>query len=344
MPIAATSTAALCCALASLALAACSATPEDSAGGPPEPETEGITLYSGRIATAIGGAIDAYEAEADRDVQVRFADTGDLAATLVEEGGNSPADVFFAQDAGALDALSAEGLLAKLPDDVLAQVPERFRSPEGEWVGTSARARVIAYGEGVRRSELPRSVLDLTDPKWEGRVGWAPTNGSFEAFVTAMRATLGEERTREWLEGMVANDVQAYDSNIPIRDAVAEGEIDLGLINHYYVAQAKAEDPGYAVDVHFPPGDLGSMVNTAGVGVLKSTDDRAEAIAFVREMLARPSQEFFAESSFEYPVVSGVPADPGLIPLQRIPDPGIDLAQLSDLEGTLELLRDTGVL
>ena len=307
-------------------------------------DEEGITIYSGRIAPLVGPLIDEIEAREGVDIQTRFGETPQLAATVIEEGDNSPADVFFAQDAGALDALSAEGLLMKLPDDVVALVPERFRSPEGEWVGTSARARVIAYGEGVRRSELPQSVLELTDPRWEGRVGWAPTNGSFAAFVTAMRATLGEERTREWLEGMVANDVQAYDSNIPIRDAVAEGEIDVGLINHYYVAQAKAEDPAYPVDVHFPPGDLGSMVNAAGVAVLRSTDDRAEAIAFVREMLARPSQEFFAESSFEYPVVSGVPADPGLVPLERIPDPGVDLAQLSDLEGTLELLRDTGAL
>jgi iron(III) transport system substrate-binding protein len=323
-----------------LALAVCGlATACGSAG-----DEEGITIYSGRIAPLVGPLIDEIEAREGVDIQTRFGETPQLAATVIEEGGNSPADVFFAQDAGALDALSAEGLLMKLPDDVVAQVPERFRSPAGEWVGTSARARVIAYGEGVGRSELPQSVLELTDPKWEGRVGWAPTNGSFDAFVTAMRATLGEERTREWLEGMVANDVQAYDSNIPIRDAVADGEIDLGLINHYYVAEAKAEDPAYPVDVHFPPGDLGSMVNAAGVGVLKSTDDRTEAIAFVREMLARPSQEFFAESSFEYPVVSGVPADPGLVPLERIPDPGIDLAQLSDLEGTLELLRDTGAL
>ena len=307
-------------------------------------DEQGITIYSGRIAPLVGPLIDQIEAREGVDIQTRFGETPQLAVTLIEEGENSPADVFFAQDAGALDALSSEGLLAELPPDILDRVPERFRSAAGDWVGTSARARVIAYGEGVRRSQLPASVLDLTDPEWKGRVGWAPTNGSIEAFVTAKRAILGEQRTREWLEGMVANDVQAYDSNIPIRDAIANGEIDLGLINHYYVAEAKAEDPDYPVDVYFPPNDLGSMINTAGVAVLKSTDDRPGAIAFGRELLDRSSQEFFAESSKEYPVVAGVPPAPGLVPLDRIPDPGVDLAKLSDLEGTLELLRDTGAL
>ena len=232
----------------------------------------------------------------------------------------------------------------KLPADVLDQVPERFRADDGNWVGTSGRARVIAYGPDVNQSELPASVLDLTDPKWRGRVGWAPTNGSFEAFVTAMRTTLGEDQARSWLEGMVANDTQPYESNTPIRDAIAAGEIDVGLVNHYYVAEAVKEDPDYPVDVYFPPDDIGSMVNVAGVGILKSTERPEDALAFVREMLAQDSQRFFAETSLEYPIVAGVPADPSLLPLAKIPDPGVDLSSLEDLEGTLKLLQETGAL
>ena len=148
-------------ALASLAFGACSATSEDSGGGPAEPETEGITLYSGRIAAAIGGAVDIYEAAADRDVQVRFAETGDLAATLVEEGSNSPADVFFAQEPGAIGAVAEEGLLAELPKDILDRVPPQFRDPEGRWVGITGRARTLAYGDETERSELPDSPLEL---------------------------------------------------------------------------------------------------------------------------------------------------------------------------------------
>ena len=308
-------------------------------------DEEGLTIYSGRIAPLVGPLIDDIEARENTDIETRFGETPQLATTVLEEGENSPADIFFSQDAGALGALDRAGLLLHLPQDILRKVPARFRAEDGDWVGTSARARVIAYGEDVEPSDLPRSVLGLTDPEWEGRVGWAPTNGSFEAFVTAMRAKLGEERARSWLEGMVANDVQTYDSNIPIRDAIASGEIDVGLINHYYVAEAKAEEgPDYPVDIYFPPNDLGSMVNVAGVGILKSTDQKAEALDFVREMLTPSSQRFFAESSLEYPVTPGIPASPSLLPLERIPDPGIDLSDLKDLEGTLELLRDTGAL
>ena len=153
-------------------------------------------------------------------------------------------------------------------------MPERFRSATGAWVGTTGRSRVIAYGEKVEASELPDSPLELTEAKWKGRVGWAPTNASMQGYITALRLVEGEDVARKWLEGMVANDVQVYDSNIPIRDAIAKGEIDLGLINHYYVAEAQAEDPDYPVKVHFPPKDLGSLVNVAGVGVLASSDNQ----------------------------------------------------------------------
>ena len=306
---------------------------------------DGLTIYSGRIAPLVGPLIDEIEAREDTDIQTRFGETPQLASQIIEEGDNSPADIFFSQDAGALGALDREGLLMRLPQDILRQVPARFRARDGVWIGTSARSRVIAYGTDIERSELPDSVLGLTDPEWKGRVGWAPTNGSFEAFVTAMRATLGEDRTREWLEAMVANDVQAYDSNVPIRDAIAAGEIDVGLINHYYVAQAVAEEgPDYPVEIYFPPGDVGSMINVAGVGILKSTDQPSDALRFVRDMLSPSSQEFFAESSYEYPVVPGIPPSPSLVPLTQIPDPGVDLSDLTDLEGTLELLQETGAL
>ena len=327
-----------------LALAVCAAATLVAAGCG-NSDDDGLTIYSGRIAPLVGPLIDEIEAEENTDIQTRFGETPQLASQIIEEGENSPADIFFSQDAGALGALDREGLLMRLPEDILKKVPPRFRAQDGDWIGTSARSRVIAYGEDVDRSELPDSVFGLTDPEWKGRVGWAPTNGSYEAFVTAMRATYGEERTREWLEGMVANDVQAYDSNVPIRDAIAAGEIDVGLINHYYVAQAVAEEgPDYPVEIYFPPGDLGSMINVAGVGILKSTDQKEDALRFVRDMLSPSSQRFFAESSYEYPVVPGIPPAPSLVPLDQIPDPGIDLSDLTDLEGTLELLQETGAL
>jgi iron(III) transport system substrate-binding protein len=303
-----------------------------------------LTLYSGRIAPILSPAVKLYEDASGFEVKTRYGDSPALAATLTEEGRNSPADLFFAQDAGSLDAVEKKGLLLKLPADVLAKVPKQYQSANGFWVGTTGRSRVIAYGPEVKRSELPDSPLELTDEKWKGRVGWAPTNASLQGYITALRLVEGEDVAKTWLEGMVANDVQVYDGNIPVRDAIAKGEIDLGLINHYYVAEAQAENPRYPVKVHFPPKNLGSLINTAGVGVLASSDDKEQALGFVREMLSGEAQRYFAESSKEYPLVSGVAPAEELTPIDEIPAPKIDLAKLGDLQGTLKLMRETGAL
>jgi iron(III) transport system substrate-binding protein len=303
-----------------------------------------LTMYSGRIAPILSPAVELYEKEAGWKVKTRYGDSPALAATLTEEGKNSPADLFFAQDAGSLDAVEKKGLLLKLPADILSKVPKRFQSANGMWVGTTGRSRVIAYGKDVAKSELPDSPLELVDEKWKGRVGWAPRNASLQGYITALRLVEGEDVARKWLEGMVANDIQSFDSNIPIRDAIAKGELDVGLINHYYVAEAQAEDPDYPVKVHFPPKDLGSLINTAGVGVLASTDDKAQAIAFVRKMLSDEAQRYFADSSKEYPLVASVKPPRELTPLEDIPSPDVDLAKLGDLQGTLKLMRETGAL
>lgn len=310
-----------------------------------EPDDSGITAYSGRSEELFAPAIDLYEADVDRDVEVRFGDSAPLAATIVEEGENSPADVFVAQDAGSLGALEEEGLLAELPQDILDMVEPRFRSDDGRWVGLTGRARVIAYGDEVPEEEVPDSPLELTEPEWEGRVGWAPQNASLQAYVTALRAAQGDDVTREWLEGMVANGAREFPSNTPIRDAIAAGEIDVGLLNHYYVAQAIAEEgEDYPVNVSFPEGDQGSLINVAGVGILESSDEPEKALEFIRFMLSPEAQGYFAESSLEYPLVSGVAADATLAPLEGIPDPMIDLSEISDLRGTLDLMRETGAL
>ena len=324
------------CALAVLAmsLAACGSSGDDKT----------LTLYSGRIEPILGTALKQYESASGYKVKARYGDSPSLAATLVEEGKNSPADLFFSQDAGSLDAVEKQGLLLKLPADILALVPKRFQSATGAWVGTTGRSRIIAYNEKLEESEIPDSPLELTDEKWKGRVGWAPTNASMQGYITALRLIEGEDVAKRWLEGMVANDTQVYDSNIPVRDAIAKGEIDLGLINHYYVAEAQAEDPDYPVKVHFPPKDLGSLINVAGVGVLASTENKAQALKFVRQMLSTETQRYFADSSKEYPVIAAVPPPKELTPLAKIPSPKVDLAKLGDLQGTLKLMRETGAL
>ena len=319
----------------------------EEGGGSGEPDVEGITLYSGRIPAAIGPAIDSYEAQADRDVKVRFAETADLAATLVEEGDASPADVIFAQEPGAIATLDEAGLLAKLPKDILDRVEPRFHDPFGRWVGVTGRARVIAYNrEIITESEVPRAPFGLTAPRWKDRVGWSPASSSMQEFVTALRAWYGDRITGQWLKKMVENGAVAFPDNVTIRDAIAKGEIDLGLINHYYVAQAiAAEGDDYPVAVYFPPRGLGSLMLLTSVGVLESSDRKPEAFAFIRSLLSDKSQTFFTSSSKEYPLARGVKRDPSLsVPLMKIPASDSSAVDLKEIQGTIELMQESGAL
>ncbi|HVM39221.1 MAG TPA: iron ABC transporter substrate-binding protein [Acidimicrobiia bacterium] len=327
-------------ALATVVLAVALAAPACSDG------RDALTVYSGRSSELVGPLLERFAEERDIDIDVRYGETAQMAATILEEGDNSPADVFYAQDAGALGALAAEGAAIELPDEILSLVPEAFRSPAGRWVGTSGRARVLVYSpERVAEDELPNSVFDLTGPEWEGRVGWAPTNGSFQAFVTAMREIEGDARTREWLEAMQANGVEEYAANIPIVQAVDRGEIDVGLVNHYYAPKLRSEDPGLDARNHFMAGgDPGALINVAGAAVIEGSDKREEALEFVRFLLSEEAQEYFARDTFEYPLVDAVEPVDELPPLASVEHPEVDLSNLDDLRGTLDLLRDVGLL
>ena len=305
-----------------------------------------ITVYSGRNEEFVGFIFEDFEVATGIEVAVRYGDTAELAATIVEEGAASPADVYFAQDAGALGALQARGLLTALPDDVLEAVEPTFRSREGQWTGTTGRVRVLAYNtDNVDPAELPDSVLDLTDPQWQGRVGWAPTNGSFQSFVTALRLTEGEDAAREWLEGIIANGAVEFPNNTAIVEGVSRGEVDVGITNHYYLYRFLAEDPDFPVDNHYLPGDIGGLVNIAGVGVLASSDAQEAAFELVRYLLSEEVQTFFGQNAdtIEFPVIEGVEA-PELPSLAEIDPPDVDLTNLEDLQGTLQLLQEVGAL
>ena len=302
-----------------------------------------LTIYSGRQEGLVGPLIERFERESGLAVDVRYGDSADLAATIAEEGDNSPADVFFSQDAGALGAV--ESTLSTLPQSLLEPVPARFRDPRERWAGVSGRARVIAYNtDRFEDSEVPDSVFDLTEKRWRGRVGIAPPNASFQAFVSAMRLSVGDARTRRWLEDMKANGARTYENNIQTVEAVGAGEIDLGLVNHYYLYELKREDPGLAAANHFPgPGDPGSLVNAAGFGILESSEKKDAARRFARFLLTRPSQQFFADETSEYPLIEGVERRGELPPLERIHGPDVKLGELGGkLRSTLELLDEVG--
>lgn len=295
----------------------------------------------------MGPLVERFEEETGIDVSIRYGGTAELAATILEEGDNSPADVYFAQDAGALGALNDAERLAELPEDVLSIVPAPYRSPDGVWVGASARARVVVYNtEKLTPDDLPDSILDFTDPAWENRVGWAPTNGSFQAFVTALRLLRGDDEARAWLEGMRDNGVKSYENNVALVQAVAAGEIDAAFVNHYYLFRFLAEqgESFPARNYYTAAGDPGSLVNVAGAAILNTSEHQEAALQFVRFLLSEEAQAYFAEETFEYPVVAGVPGPEGIPSLEELQPPDLDLSDLDDLEGTLELLQETGVL
>ncbi|NKB24441.1 MAG: extracellular solute-binding protein [Kiritimatiellae bacterium] len=306
-----------------------------------------LILYCGRSETLVGPLIKKFEEETQIDVRVRYGKTAELTATLLEEGTRSPADLFFAQDAGALGALAKENRLTPLPHDLLERVDKRFRSKHGNWIGVSGRARVIVYNtDRLKKEDLPQTIFGFCDPTWKKRIGWAPANGSFQAFVTALRVTQGNKKARQWLTCIQANEPNVYPKNTPIVAAVGAGEIDVGFVNHYYLFRFIAEHgkqfPAKNYVLH--SGDPGALVNVAGISILDSSKRKESANRFITFLLSKRSQTYFAEETHEYPLVSGVPASPNLIPLASIQAPNIDLSDLEDLEGTLQLLQELGIL
>ncbi len=304
-----------------------------------------LVIYSGRSESLVDPIIQQFKGATGIDVQVKYAGTSALAATLLEEGGNSPADVFYAQDPGGLAAVSE--MMVALPEDVIAMTPEWARSADGSWVGITGRARVVVYGtDNLTEADLPDDLWGFTEPRWKGRVGWAPTNGSFQAMVTALRVGWGEERTEQWLRAMLDNDVQDYPKNTPQVAAAASGEIDVGLVNHYYLYRFIAEEgEGFpARNAHLRAAGPGAIVLVSGVSILESADNPENAAAFVRFLLSKVAQQYFAGSTFEYPMVEEVRPSVLLTPLDDIGQPDITLADLADLAGTQALLQKVGAL
>ena len=312
-------------------------------------EDQVLTVYSGRNESLIGPILAQFSEDSGIAVEVLYGGTSAVANQILTEGENSPADVFIAQDGGALGALAAADMLQALPEATLDRVVDpAFVSPDGLWVGLSGRARVLVYNPEMLDElslELPDSILDLTDEKWRGLVGWAPTNASFVAKVTAMRVLLGDCDTEDWLAGMIANDVQAYPKNTPIVQAVINGEIPVGLVNHYYLYRFLAEDPEITATLHFfPGGDVGSLINIAGAAILQTSDQQDLALELVDYLLSDTAQAYFAETTYEYPLVETVAPAVDLPALADIEAPDIDLSDLADLQGTLEMIEDSGAL
>ncbi len=305
-----------------------------------------LTVYSGRTENLISPIIDQFEQATDINVDVRYGDSADLALLIEQEGDRSPADVFISQSPGAIGYLTDKGRLSQVDAETLKLVDPEFRNKDGQWVGFSGRVRALVYNtDQVDPKTLPASVFDLTKPEYAGKVALAPTNGSFQDFVTAMRLQEGDAVTEEWLKGMADNGSPTYADNTSIVQAVGRGEVPMGLVNHYYNERALAEDPTLpTANYFFDSGDVGSLVITTAIGILKSTDNEKDAQKLAKFLLAAEAQEFFSNETFEYPLAKGAQAKPELPQLDEINTTTFDLDTLGGgLETTLQMIEASGL-
>ena len=340
--------------LAALLLGACDAQKESVSVDPVAEslsENKGnvteLLVYSGRKAAYATPLFELFEKQTGIKIIVKEGKTAGLANIILTEGDNSPADLFFAQDSSNLGALSAAGSLEVLPAEITDQIDSRFRSAKNEWVGTSGRARVLVYNKKlVKAADLPKSMLDLTEPKWKNKLGWAPKNGSFQSHVTAMIQVLGVEKTTHWLKAMKANGIADYPKNTPIVKAVAEGKIAAGLVNHYYLYKVR-KDMKEAQDAEnhfFADGDIGMFINISGIALIKSSKKKEAAKKFISFLLSKEAQEIFKEVNYEYPLAAGVKAYADLKPLAEIDPVDCNLEDLDKVELTQKVLEDAGCL
>ncbi len=328
--------------IAALTLGACS-----SANNEADDEKEdSLVVYSGRDLELVEPLIKLFETKSGIKVEIRDAGSTELAAQLLEEGANTPAQVFLSQESGALGVLAEADLLAKLPDSITDAVPAEYTSHNDTWVGLTGRARVIAYdSETLDAADVPDDVFELLEPKWKGKFAIAPTNASFQAFVTALRVSEGEEAAEEWLKGLVANDAQVFEKNGAILDAVNTGEVELGLINHYYWARFDGDPTTQRAKIAFgKPGSVSALVNVTGAGILTGAKDSTAAKEFVEFLISEEAQTYFLEETAEYPLALEGQSPTGVPALADLGGPDIDLAKLASLEATVALLTKVGLV
>lgn len=333
---------------AALALTSCSSGSDSeseatSAGAEGEQK---VLVYSGRSEDLVAPLLEQFTTDTGIQVEVRYAGSGELAAQILTEGDGSPADVFLSQDAGALGAVSKAGLFAPIDDTTLQAVPAAYSAEDGTWVGVSGRARTIVYNPELVPTP-PDTIDALLDPQWQGQIAYAPSNASWQAFVTGLRVLRGDEGAEQWLRGFKAQNPRAYENNVQIRDAVDAGEIPMGLTNHYYMYElinSKGAENVSARLQFMAPGDAGGLINVAGVGVLKTAPDPAAAQEFAAYLVGRSAQQYFAAETAEFPLIDGIAVVGDVPPLADLQPPAVDLSQLDDIEATQQMLVDTGLL
>jgi iron(III) transport system substrate-binding protein len=333
-----------------LLAAACGSDSEGASTTSPDggstPEAESVTLYTGRDEELVGPLLEQFTDETGIEVEVRYGNSAEMGAQLLEEGDGTPADVFYSQEVGAVGVLEQADLLADLPQETIDRVDPKFAPREGtKWVGVTGRSRVIIYNPELVDA-APEGVEELVEEQYAGQIGIAPSNAGFQAFVTAFRVSQGEDAAREWLEGILANDPVIFEGNTDILDAVNAGDVGLGLINHYYWARSLPElGDELVAELVFPEGeDPGGLVNATAAAITNQGADNPAAQELVDYLLSDAGQEYFVTETFEYPLVDGIAMPEGVPALDELGGPDIDLTDLESLEETQALLTELGLL
>jgi iron(III) transport system substrate-binding protein len=306
-----------------------------------------LVVYNAQHEELIDEVAKAFTESTGIEVALRNGSDLELANQLVEEGDASPADVFLTENSPAITLVQGEGLFAPLQKRTLDLVPDQFRPDDGSWTGFAARSTVLVYNTGqVGEDQLPTSILDLAKPEWKDRISFSPTGADFQAIVSAVLATQGEEATREWLAGLKRNGA-VYDGNNVVLEAVDSGETDAGVIYHYYWYRDQ-EESGENSDgsrLHFfADGDPGAFLSVSGAGVLKSSDDAADAQRFVRFLASEEGQKVIADSyALEYTLNPAVDLGRGVRPLSELEPPRVDVSDLNGPE-VVDLMQEAGFL
>lgn len=308
-----------------------------------------LTLYSGQHAQSVNMLIADFQKRTGIAVKVHHGEGPEIANQIATEGASSPADVYFTENSPELVLLSEKHLLAPVDPKTLAEIPARYNSPEGDWVGVLARENVLAYNTAmVKSGDLPASLMDLATSAFKGKVAIAPTDGDFLPLVTAVAKTKGKAAAVAWLKGLKAN-AQIFDDDEGVVAAVDRGAVAMGIINNYYWARLQQEvgkAKMHSAIYHFTHGDIGGLINVSGAAVLKSSKHPAEAQKFLAYLVSAPAQTMLAKSDvdFEYPLLKDVPANPVLKPFSQLQPPAISLSQLGDDSGAAAILREAGLL
>jgi iron(III) transport system substrate-binding protein len=304
-----------------------------------------LVVYSGRSESLVSPILEKFTDDTGIQVKVKYGKSALVASTILEEGDNTVADIFYSQDPGSLGLIQDQ--FQTLPDATFEGFADWTYPSDKSWVGISGRTRNVVYNtDSIDPSNLPDDMWGYTEAKWKGKIGWAPTNSSFQTMILAMQNEWGSDKTAEWLRGIQDNEPLVYPKNTPIVAAAGAGEIEVGFVNHYYLHRFIAEEGiGFKARGYHPrAGGPGALIMVSGAGILDNATNVSEALELI-EYLQRPdSQAWFVENTYEYPLLPGVVADPNAVPLDQINVTISSPDQLSDLSGAVALLQSEGIL